>query len=109
MKRRPICCMKCRRLSIQMKRSLFHVVFVFACILAAPAAYASVENPVIYQDDETSGSTIQDRDPGYKPMYLVYADKERTADEAKALVDSLGLSQHITDNKTRLYVVGPAD
>lgn len=88
---------------------LFRVAFVFAGILAASAAYASVENPVIYSDDKTSGSTIQDRDPGYKPTYLVYADKQRTADEAKALVDSLGLSRHVADSKTRLYVVGPAD
>jgi poly(3-hydroxybutyrate) depolymerase len=82
--------------------------FVITLALSVSAIIAA-ENPILYSDDQTAGSTIQDRDPGYKPTYLVYADTQRTAEEAKALVDSLGLSQHIVDNKTRLYVVGPAD
>jgi hypothetical protein len=75
----------------------------------SPAVAASVDDPVIYSENRTSESTIQDRDPGYKPMYLVYADKERTADEAKKLVDDLGLARHVQDYKTRVFVVGPAN
>ena len=89
----------------------------FTLISAAPgvvfgipiAAAASVDDPVIYSENRTSESTIQDRDPGYKPMYLVYADKERTADEAKKLVDDLGLTRHVQDYKTRVFVVGPSN
>ena len=54
-------------------------------------------------------STIQDRDPGYRPTYLVYADTQRTADEAKTLVESLGLPQHLQEYKTRVHVLGPGN
>lgn len=70
---------------------------------------APVDNPVIYSDDRTSTSTIQDRDPGYRPTYLVYADRQLSADEAKKLVDDLGLTQHVQEYKTRLFVVGPSN
>ena len=73
------------------------------------AAAASVDDPVIYSDTQTAGSTIQDRDPGYRPVYLVYADKQRSADEAKKLVDDLGLAQHVQEYKTRVFVVGPSN
>ncbi len=76
---------------------------------AALASGASVDDPVIYSDNQTAGSTIQDRDPGYRPVYLVYTDKERTAGEAKKLVDDLGLSRHIIDYKTRVFVAGPVN
>ncbi|MEO8076472.1 MAG: hypothetical protein ABI818_09110, partial [Acidobacteriota bacterium] len=58
-------------------------------------------------DDKTSASTIQDRDPGYRPTYLVYADTQRTADEGRKLVDDLGLPAHLQEYKTRVYVVRP--
>jgi hypothetical protein len=80
---------------------------IFAALTLSTAAGASVDNPVIYSDDQSAGSTIQDRDPGYRPLYLVYADTERTADEAKKLVDDLGLPKHLAEYKTRVYVVGP--
>jgi poly(3-hydroxybutyrate) depolymerase len=73
------------------------------------ASAASVDDPVIYTDNQTAGSTIQDRDPGYRPLYLVYADNRRSADEAKKLVDDLGLTKHIQDYKTRVFVVGPSN
>jgi len=72
------------------------------------AAAASGENPVIYSDDRSSASTIQDRDPGYRPVYLVYADKQLSAEEAKKLVDELGLTPHLQEFKTRVFVVGPS-
>lgn len=87
----------------------YRFAIALALSIAAGVSLTAADNPILYSEDQTAGSTIQDRDPGYKPMYLVYADKQRTADEAKALVDSLGLSRHIADYKTRLYVVGPAD
>jgi hypothetical protein len=81
----------------------------FAALALSTAAVASVDNPVIYSDDQSAGSTIQDRDPGYRPMYLVYADTQRTADEAKKLVEDLGLPKHLAEYKTRVYVVGPSN
>src|SRR5579862_4933882 len=62
------------------------LVLICGALTISTAAAASIDNPVIYTDDQTAASTIQDRDPGYKPLYLVYADKQRTAEEAKKLV-----------------------
>jgi hypothetical protein len=84
-------------------------LIVLSATLGVLATAASVDNPVIYTYDQTAGSTIQDRDPGYRPSYLVYADKQTSADEAKKMVDDLGLTQHIQDYKTRVFVVGPSD
>ncbi len=79
-------------------------------ILTVPGVHAgSVENPVIYSEDHTAASTIQDRDPGYRPMYLVYTDNQATADQARALIASLGLSPHLMEYKTRAFVVGPVN
>ncbi len=85
------------------------IIILLSASVAAVAAVPSVEDPVIYSENRTSESTIHDRDPGYKPMYLVYVDKERTADEAKKLVDEFGLSRHVQDYKTRVFVVGPSN
>ncbi len=84
-------------------------IWVSAALAASTGTAASVDDPVIYSDNQTAASTIQDRDPGYKPMYLVYADTQRTAEEAKKLVDDLGLTKHIQDYKTRVSVVGPVN
>ncbi len=81
-------------------------VFTLA-ILSVQAA--SVDNPVIYSEDHTAASTIQDRDPGYRPMYLVYTDNQATAEQAKALLESLGLPPHLLEYKTRAFVVGPVN
>jgi hypothetical protein len=82
---------------------------LFIAFILGVSTLAAVDNPILYSEDQTAGSTIQDRDPGYRPTYLVYADTQRTADEAKKLIDDLGLTQHITEYKTRAYVVGPTD
>ncbi len=73
------------------------------------AGYASVEDPVLYSEDLRSASTIQDRDPAYTPTYLVYADRQRTGDEAKKLVQDLGMAEHLKQYKARVFVIGPAN
>jgi hypothetical protein len=79
-------------------------------VLTVPGIQAaSVENPVIYSEDHTAASTIQDRDPGYRPMYLVYTDNQTTAEQGKALLEALGLPQHLLEYKTRAFVVGPVN
>jgi hypothetical protein len=79
-------------------------------ILTVPGIQAaSVENPVIYSEDHTAASTIQDRGPGYRPMYLVYTDNQTTAEQAKALLEALGLPPHLLEYKTRAFVVGPVN
>ncbi len=89
-----------------MKLSTLLLIFT---TLTLYATAASIEDPVIYSDNQTAASTIHDRDPGYRPVYLVYADKQRTEAEAKSLVDDLGLTRHVQEYKTRVYVVGPAN
>ncbi|HXR08854.1 MAG TPA: hypothetical protein VN765_16065 [Candidatus Acidoferrum sp.] len=84
------------------------LILTSAMLAVSTTFAASIDDPVIYSDNQTAGSTIQDRDPGFKPVYLVYADKQRSADEAKKLVDDLGLTKHIQDYKARDFVVGPA-
>ena len=74
--------------------------------LRTPIA-AQADAPIIYSDDRTAASTIHDRDPGYRPTYLVYADTQRTLDQGKKLVEALGLPAHLQEYKTRVYVVGP--
>jgi len=85
------------------------LILISAMVGVSAAATASIDDPVIFSYDRSAGSTIQDRDPGYRPVYLVYADKQRSADEAKKLVDDLGLTQHVEAYKTRVFVVGPSD
>ena len=76
----------------------------------APApAPAPLPASVIYNADYTAGSTIHDRDPGYRPMYLVFADQQRTAEAAKKLVDDLGLTAHAQEYRTRVFVMAPAN
>jgi poly(3-hydroxybutyrate) depolymerase len=91
------------------RRRLAMLILIAAALGVSTAAAASVDDPVIYSYDRTSASTIQDRDPGYRPVYLVYADKQRSADEAKKLADDLGLTQHVQNYKTRVFVVGPSN
>ena len=68
------------------------LILFFAALGVSTAVAASVDNPVIYSDDQSAGSTIQDRDPGYRPLYLVYADTQRTA--AVESRDRCGQSRH---------------
>lgn len=64
---------------------------------------------MFYTETRTTPSTIRDRGGSYAPTYLIYADKERTADEARRLVDELGLVAHLEAYKARAFVVGPAN
>ncbi len=79
-----------------------YATFIFRSLTAAVvaaalglAARASVEDPVIYSEDLRSASTIQDRDPSYTPTYIVYADRQRTQDEARKLIQDLGMTEHL--------------
>ena len=85
------------------------LIVISAALGVSTAAAASVDDPVIFSLDRSAGSTIQDRDPGYRPLYLVYADTQRTAEEAKKLVDDLGMTQNLDAYKTRVFVVGPSN
>ncbi len=69
---------------------------------------ASIDNPIIYTAEQ-SPSTIQDRGASYAPTYLIYADQQRTADEAKQLIADLGMAKHLEEYKARAFVVGPAN
>jgi hypothetical protein len=73
------------------------------------AAGASVENPIIYTAELSSPSTVFDRGPSYAPLYLVYADRQRTPEEAKQLIADLGMQKHLEEYKARVYVIGPAN
>ncbi len=86
-----------------------HLVLVAFAITAVRRSLviSAAESAIIYSFDRTAASTIHDRDPGYKPTYLVYADLERTEEEAKKLVETIGLLQHLEEYKTRAYVISP--
>jgi hypothetical protein len=89
-----------------------HASLISRAALAAAlslAASASAEDPVIYSEDLRSASTIQDRDPSYTPTYIVYADRQRTQEDAKKLVQDLGMAEHLRQYKARVFVVGPAN
>jgi len=64
--------------------------------------------PVLYTDNRSATSTFRDRGPSYAPTYFIYVDRQRTADEAKQLIDALGMSAHLDAYKARAFVVGPA-
>ncbi|HVW10674.1 MAG TPA: hypothetical protein VHC90_18930 [Bryobacteraceae bacterium] len=87
--------------------TLFRTGVLALLAFALPAA--SIDDPVIYSEDHTAASTIQDRDPGYRPMYLIYTDNQSTPDQARALLESLGLPPHLLEYKTRAFVVGPVN
>ena len=86
-----------------------HLVLAAFVIMAPHQSIVSsaAESAIIYSFDRTAASTIHDRDPGYKPTYLVYADTERTEEEAKKLVERIGLLEHLEEYKTRVYVISP--
>jgi poly(3-hydroxybutyrate) depolymerase len=85
------------------------LIVISVALAVSTAAAVSVDDPVIFSLDRSAGSTIHDRDPGYRPLYLVYADTQRTAEEAKKLVDDLGMTQNLDAYKTRVFVVGPSN
>jgi hypothetical protein len=74
------------------------------------ATAAAVQDPtVLYTETRTSPSTFRDRGSSYAPTYLIYADRQRSADEAKTLIDDLGMVQHLEKYKARAFVVGPVN
>ena len=78
-------------------RCFLLVALSAAVVAVSDVGLAAIDNPIVYSQDQTAASTIHDRDQGYRPTYVICADKQRTADEAKKLVDDLGLSQHLLD------------
>jgi len=87
-------------------------VFATAAVLiavAGPSAVTSIQDPVLYTETRTSASTVSDRGSSYAPTYFIYADKQRTADEARQLIDDLGMGKHLDEYKARALVVGPAN
>jgi poly(3-hydroxybutyrate) depolymerase len=64
-------------------------------------------DPVFYTETRTAPSTFRDRGGSYAPTYLIYADKQRTAEEGQALVDELGMLPHLDEYKARAFVAGP--
>jgi poly(3-hydroxybutyrate) depolymerase len=91
---------------------MYRAPAVAACVVIAIAtgtASQQAAEPILYTEARTTPSTIRDRGPSYAPTYLVYADKQRTADESRQLVDALGMLPHLDEYKARAFVVGPVD
>ncbi len=82
-------------------------VVLWFVLLAASLTGAA--DPVLYTDNRATSSTFRDRGTSYAPTYLIYADKQRTSDEAKQLIDALGMSAHLEEYKARAIVVGPSN
>jgi hypothetical protein len=85
----------------------FRAIVLWTVFLGASSVAA--QDPVIYTDNRASASTFRDRGPSYAPTYFVYADKQRTADDAKQLIADLGLPAHLDEYKARAFVVGPVN
>jgi hypothetical protein len=91
---------------------MYRAPAVAACLviaLAAGTASQQAAEPILYTEARTAPSTIRDRGLSYAPTYLIYADKPRTADESRQLVDALGMLPHLDEYKARAFVVGPVD
>ncbi len=91
---------------------MYRAPAVAACLviaLAVGTASQQAAEPILYTEARTTPSTIRDRGPSYAPTYLIYADKQRTADESRQLVDALGMLPHLDEYKARAFVVGPVD
>ena len=85
----------------------FRAIVLWTIVLCASSVAA--QDPVVYTDNRASSSTFRDRGTSYAPTYLVYADKQRTAEAAKQLIDELGLPAHLDEYKARAFVVGPSN
>jgi poly(3-hydroxybutyrate) depolymerase len=91
---------------------MYRAPAVAACVVIAfvtGTASQQAAEPILYTEARTTPSTIHDRGPSYAPTYLIYADKQRTADESRQLVDALGMLPHLDEYKARAFVVGPVD
>ena len=91
------------------------VLLVVAVVASqqAPApgqsANAFGPDPVLYTETRTTPSTFRDRGSSYAPTYLIYGDRQRSADDAKKLVDDLGMLAHLDEYKARAFVAGPVE
>jgi hypothetical protein len=70
---------------------------------------ASGPDPILYTETRPTPSTFRDRGTSYAPTYLIYADKQRTAGEARRLIDELGILPHLDEYKARAFVIRPAN
>ena len=87
-------------------RTAAAVVLIFAFSVCAVAAF---QDSVVCTEARTSASTYRDRGPSYASTYIIYPDRRRSADEARALIDELGMLKHIDEYKARAIVVGPVN
>ena len=85
----------------------FRAIVLWTIVLCASSVAA--QDPVIYTDNRSTSSTFRDRGTSYAPTYLIYVDKQRTADDAKQLIAGLGLATHLDEYKARAFVVGPSN
>jgi hypothetical protein len=91
------------------RRSFRAVVTRIVLVAAVSASLTAAADPVLYTDNRATSSTFRDRGTSYAPTYLIYADAQRTSDEAKQLIDALGMSAHLEEYKARAIVVGPTN
>jgi hypothetical protein len=91
------------------RRSFDAVVTGIVLVAAVSASLTAAVDPVLYTDNRAASSTFRDRGTSYAPTYLIYADQQRTSDEAKQLIDALGVSAHLDEFKARALVVGPVN
>jgi hypothetical protein len=102
-----------------MHRVIAVTVSVFLCVAVvaasqrgpAPAQSPTVSgpDPVLYTETRPTPSTFRDRGASYAPTYLIYADTQRSAGEARKLIDDLGMLAHLDEYKARAFVVGPVN
>jgi hypothetical protein len=72
-------------------------------------AAASGPDPIVYTETRISPSTFRDRGPSYAPTYLIYADTQRSPEDARRLIDDLGMLPHLEEYKGRAFVVSPVN
>ena len=99
---------------IPIRRSILAATFILAFVAElgsqrgpAPPIRVSGPDPVFYAETRPAPSTFRDRGTSYAPTYLIYANKQRTAEDGKALVDELGMLPHLDEYKARAFVAGP--
>jgi hypothetical protein len=85
----------------------FRAILLSTVLLGASSVAA--QDSVIYTADRAPSSTFRDRGTSYAPTYLIYGDTQGTADEAKQLIEDLGLPPHLDEYKARAFVVGPGN
>jgi poly(3-hydroxybutyrate) depolymerase len=87
--------------------ALFIMALGLSAVALGQSAAAVQDQTTLYTETRTSPSTYRDRGSSYAPTYLIYADTQRSADEAKKLIDDLGMVPHLDEYKARAFVVGP--